>query len=328
MIALICLGLISLALIPNNDLKVNSDPIAKKPESNEPFEVNNSKNKDSFPNFKQSNTPHQNSSKDIGNNNFENPYEQETRQKPFKRILQNSLNNNKPTKKEYIENFKAKSDGRFDFKTPNDHSYSNFNKDLEIALDELARINKISKIKKYHSFNNKIDLDLSNQINLKNISPLQNFTFGRLNLSGTSVENISELRNVDYLNISNTEINLNDLKNININTLELGIVSNLTVISYLDISELKMMYFSGSDFSALKNNKRLRRIVISNGAPEMFQKTYVDISGYRLKNLIDFGDSRKGQFGGRFNGEGMKRVPYDEDFQRRPPLKPDQNFAP
>ena len=156
---------------------------------------------------------------------------------------------------------------------------------------------------------------------------MQNFTFGRLNLSGTSVENISELRNVDYLNISNTEINLNDLKNININTLELGIVSDLTAISYLDISELKMMYFSGSDFSALKNNKRLRRIVISNGAPEI-SKTYVDISGYRLKNLIDFGDARKGQFGGRFNGEGMKRAPPHEDFQRRPPLKPDQNFAP
>ncbi|WDE97941.1 serine/threonine-protein kinase [Lentisphaera profundi] len=184
------------------------------------------------------------------------------------------------------------------------HTNDQLSNKLNKALEQLSRLNKITQINtnNYQIKDGLINLDLSDQINLKDISPLSPFSFDELDLSGTSVTNIDVVKNIKSLKIVNTDIKLEQLKNININRLELGIISDISPLVGSSVKELKILHYSGSSKEPFRE-LNLNRLVITNGAPKLTARRYIDVN---LKKLRDF-----------LSHEGMRKESFSSDPQRR-----------
>lgn len=175
---------------------------------------------------------------------------------------------------------------------------------LNEALKYLSKINKLTAIgpNNYQIKDGLINLDLSGQTNLKDISPLSPFKFGELDLSNTSVENIYLIKNVDTLNLSNTEVKLEQLKSLNIRSLELGIIDDIQPLVGSSVKTLTMMHYSGSSLEPFRQ-LRLDRLIITNGAPNISPRKHIDLSLKRYREFL--------------SGEGMRKSDSSLGPQRR-----------
>ncbi|MDD7986819.1 serine/threonine-protein kinase [Lentisphaera marina] len=188
---------------------------------------------------------------------------------------------------------------------------------FDYALKKLSQINKITSIgpNNYQIKDGRINLDLSNQTNLKDISPLAPFKYGELDLSGTSVKNIEVLQDVDDLNLSNTDINLEKLKSLNINTLQLGIVDDVSPLAGSSIKTLSMMHYFGDSIEPFRQLK-LNRLIITHGAPKISSRKYIDLSLKKYREFLFNENMRTGP-----SSSGPQRRPGPKGFQRGPGSK-------
>ncbi|EDM27471.1 Serine/threonine protein kinase, Pkn2 family protein [Lentisphaera araneosa HTCC2155] len=185
---------------------------------------------------------------------------------------------------------------------------------LNEALKHLSKINKLTAIgpNNYQIKDGLINLDLSGQTNLKDVSPLSPFKFGELDLSDTSVQNIYLIKNADILNLSNTEVKLEQLKSLNIRELELGIIDDIKPLIGSSVKTLKMMHYSGSSIEPFKQLS-LDRLIITNGAPKIIQRSSFDESGKRLRVFLYSENMRKG-----LPSSDLQRRPGPKGFQKGP----------
>ena len=160
---------------------------------------------------------------------------------------------------------------------------------LTQALTELQNQNTISAIgsDKYSISQGHISLDLSDNMGLKDVSALQGLPIENINLNGTSVTNLSMLKNcgIKKLRARNLDLDLRQLQGFNLTYLELGYIDDLSHLPKLPLKKLEMVHFSGASLDVL-NHLNLDELIISSGTTHFLPKGPIYLKGLEIQQFI------------------------------------------